>query len=92
MDFSTIEITLKKYVDTTWVFRPSKLHRKKYVETTWRIFQPLKLHRKGTWKQRGFFDHRNDVEKSIWKQREFFEHRNYFEKSMWKALFQSAHL
>ena len=40
-------------VGTTWIFRPSKLHRKRYVETTW-IFRPAKLRRKKyvemTWK------------------------------------------
>ena len=46
VDFSTIEITSKKeYVGTTWIFRPSKLHRKKYVETIW-IFRPVKVRRK----------------------------------------------
>ena len=30
-------------VETTWIFRPEKLHPKKYVETTW-IFRPAKLH------------------------------------------------
>ena len=39
-------------METTWVFRPWKLHRKNYVETTW-IFQPSKLHRKSTRKWRG---------------------------------------
>ena len=32
-------------METTWIFRPSKLHREKYVEATW-IFRPAKLHRK----------------------------------------------
>ena len=35
-------------------------------------------------KQRGFFDHRNYIEKSTWKQREFFDQRNYTDKSTWK--------
>ena len=35
-------------------------------------------------KQRGFFDHRNYIEKSTWKQRGFFDHRNYIDKSTWK--------
>ena len=59
----------KKYVETTRIFRPSKLHQKKYLETTWifrpsklrrkkyvettKIFQSAKLHRKSTWKWRG---------------------------------------
>ena len=38
----------------------------------------MELH--GTWKQGGFFHHRNYIEKSMWKQRGFFQHRNYFEK------------
>ena len=33
------------------------------------------------WKQGGFFDHRNYIEKSMWKQLGFFDHRNYVEKS-----------
>ena len=32
-------------------------------------------------KQRGFFDHRNYIEKSTWKQCGFFDQRNYIEKS-----------
>ena len=32
------------------------------------------------WKQRGFFDHRNYVEKGAWKRRGFFDQRNYSEK------------
>ena len=36
------------------------------------------------WKQRGFFDHRNYIEKSMWKQYGFFGQRNYIEKSTWK--------
>ena len=39
VEFSTSKIT------PTWVFRPSKLHRKEYVGTT-QIFCPSKLHRK----------------------------------------------
>ena len=35
-------------------------------------------------KQRGFFDHRNYIEKSTWKHRGYFEQRNYTEKSTWK--------
>ena len=33
------------------------------------------------WKQGGFFDHRNYIEKSMWKQLGFFDRRNYVEKS-----------
>ena len=33
------------------------------------------------WKQRGFFDHRNYIEKSTRKQCGFFDHRNYIEES-----------
>ena len=36
----------------SWIFQPSKLHRKKYTEITW-IFRPSKLHRKRTRKRRG---------------------------------------
>ena len=53
------------------------------MKTAW-IFRPSKLHRKGTWKQRRFFDHRNYIEKGTWKRRGFFDHRNYIEKSTWK--------
>ena len=54
-------------VETTWIFRSEKLHRKKYVETTW-IFWPSKLHKKKTtWKQRGFIDYRNYIEKNTRK-------------------------
>ena len=52
VDISTIEITSKKFVELTWIFRPSKLHRKKYMESTW-IFRPSKLHQKSTWNRRG---------------------------------------
>ena len=37
------------------------------------------------WKQRGFFHHRNYIEKGAWKQRGFIDHRNYDEKGMWKG-------
>ena len=36
--------------------------------------------KKSTWKQRGFFDHRNYVEKSTWKRSGFLDHQNYIEK------------
>ena len=32
VDFSTSETTSEKYVETTWIFRPSKLHQK----STWK--------------------------------------------------------
>ena len=32
------------------------------------------------WKQGGFFDHQNDIDKSTWKRRGFFDQRNYIEK------------
>ena len=42
-EFLPLEISLKKKcAQTTWIFRPSKLHRKKYVEKTWK-FRPVKL-------------------------------------------------
>ena len=53
------------------------------MKTAW-IFRPSKLHRKGTWKQRRFFDHQNYIQKSTWKQGRFFNHRNYIKKSMWE--------
>ena len=34
-NFYLSKFSWKKYVETTWIFRPSKLHRKKYVEITW---------------------------------------------------------
>ena len=36
-------------VETTWIFWPSKFHRKMYVETTW-IFRSAKLYWKRRWK------------------------------------------
>ena len=38
------------------------------------------------WKQGGFFDHQNDIDKSTWKRRGFFDQRNYIEKvkTTWK--------
>ena len=38
------------------------------METTW-MFLPLKLHRKGTWKQRGFLDQQIYAKKSTWRHR-----------------------
>ena len=35
---------------------------------------------KSKWKQRGFLDHRNYIEKSRRKPRGFFDQRNYIEK------------
>ena len=67
-DFRPIDITSKKYVETTWIFRKSKLRRKvtsKYllVFAHWyhveqstskrRDFSPSKLHRRNTLKQLG---------------------------------------
>ena len=52
---------------------------KKHVEARW-IFRPSKLHRKNTWKQRGFFDHQNYFEKSTWKRHGFFNQQNYIAK------------
>ena len=57
-------------MEKTWIFQLEKLHRGNYVEKT----------KKSTWKQCGFFDHRNYVEKSTWKQRGFFDQRNVIEK------------
>ena len=66
---STIEITLIKVRETTWIFRPSKLHRKKYVETMW-IFRPSKLHRKKyvetTWIFRPAKLHRKKYVETTW--------------------------
>ena len=39
-------------METAWIFRPAKFHRKKYEEPT-QIFQSAKLYRKSTWKWRG---------------------------------------
>ena len=49
-------------METTWIFRPLKLHRKKYVKTTW-FFQRRNYIAKSTWKPRGFLDQQNYVEK-----------------------------
>ena len=71
----------KKYVETTWIFRPLKLHRKKYVETT-PIIQPSNSHRKKYMEQRGFFDHRNYLEKSTWTW--IFRSAKLHQRSTWK--------
>ena len=47
-------MAIHSMVETTWIFRPEKLHPKKYVETTW-IFWSSNYIEKKTWKQRGFF-------------------------------------
>ena len=56
-------------VETTWIFRLQKLHRKKYVETTW-IFWSSNYIEKKTWKQRGFFKpsklHRKEYVETTW--------------------------
>ena len=49
-------------METTWIFRPLKLRRKKYVETTW-LFRRRNDIAKSTWKQRGFLDQQNYIEK-----------------------------
>ena len=36
------------------------------------------------WKQCGFFDQRNYIEKSTWKQSGFFDQQNYAKKGTWK--------
>ena len=65
------KLSRKKLVETPWIFRQKKLHRKKYVKTRW-IFRPSKSHQKCTWKQRGFFDHRNYIEKVCGNDLEIF--------------------
>ena len=79
MDFSARRNFVEKSMWSTWIFRPSKLHRKKYGETTW-IFRPLKLRWKSMWEKRGYFDQRNHVKKSTWKQPVFFNQWSYTEK------------
>ena len=69
-------------METTWIFRPSQLHREKYVEATW-IFLPAKLHRKKYVEATWIFRPRNYIEKCTWKPRGFFDHRNYIEKVRW---------
>ena len=83
-------------VETKWIFRPEKLHRKEYVETTW-IFRPAKLRRKKYVKMTWIFRpsklrRKKYVEttwifrpsklhrKSTWKPRGFFDQRNHIEK------------
>ena len=61
----------------------SKFRLQKYVQTKC-IFRPSRLSQKSKEKHRGFFDHRNYIEKNTWKQRGFFDHQNYSEKSTWK--------
>ena len=60
--FRLSNIRQKEYVERMWILRPPTLYRKKCVETTW-IFRLSKLHEKSTWKQQGFFDQRNSIEK-----------------------------
>ena len=54
-------------METRWIFRPSKLHRKKYVETTW-IFPPSKLHREKYVETIWIFRSEKLHWKSTWKQ------------------------
>ena len=69
-------------METTWIFRPLKLHWKKYVEQRGFFVQRNNTD-KSTQKQRGFFHHQNYIEKNMWKQRGFFDQRNYVRKSTW---------
>ena len=66
-------------METTWIFRPAKLHRKEYVKPRG-FFHHRNYIEESTWKPREFFDQQNDIEKSTWKPRGFFDHRNYIEK------------
>ena len=49
-------------METRWIFRLLKLHRKKYVKIK-RFFRRQNYIAKSTWKQRGFLDQQNYVEK-----------------------------
>ena len=53
---------------------PKKVHRNNVN------FGPSKLHRKNTWNERGFFDHRNLPRKGTRKRRGFFNQGNYIDK------------
>ena len=90
-----VEISSKKYVQTTWNFRPSKLHQKmgffdqrnyigKSASKQRECFDNRNYIEKSTWKKHGYFDQRKNVKKNKWKQRGFFDHWNYSEKSTWK--------
>ena len=56
--FSTIEIVSKKYVETTWIFRPSKLHRKttrkwrRNSSKIWSLTYWRNIHVESTWIRR----------------------------------------
>ena len=43
-------------------------------------FSTIKLHLKKYVEKRGFFDHRNYIEKSTWKQRGFLAQQKYIKK------------
>ena len=68
----------EKYVETTCIFQPVKLHRK----SKWKQlgFLSSKLRQKSMWKRRGFFNHESYIEKNMWKRFGYFDQRNYMEK------------
>ena len=50
VDSSTIEIKSKKYVETTWIFRPSKYIEKSTLKKR-ELFDRRNYIEKSTWKQ-----------------------------------------
>ena len=83
----------KKYVETTWIFVPTKLRQKR----SWKqreFFHQRNYIEKNKWKKRGSFDQRNYTEKIKRKQRGFFHQRNYVKKKCVEMtwIFRSAKL
>ena len=75
----------KKYVQTKWIFWPSKSSwTNKCVDRNAVDILTREITYKKYVVARWFFNHKNYIEKSMWKKRGFFKHRNYIEKNTWK--------
>ena len=74
-DFSPIVITLKKYIKTMLISRPSKSRRKKYIITAG-LFDQTNYLEESMLKQPWCFAHWT-TPKKMWKWRRFFDHWNY---------------
>ena len=74
-DFSPIVITLKKYIKTMLISRPSKSRRKKYIITAG-LFDQTNYLEESMSKQPRCFAHWT-TPKKMWKWRRFFDHWNY---------------
>ena len=85
-------VEIKKYVETTKTFGPTKLRQKKMSkETTW-IFWPLKLHWKKYLETMWIFGNAKFFRKNNVGATWIFDHRNYIEKSTWKQCGSSSKL